>query len=313
MEKFLLQCDRRGLSEGRKKKYLSFLKGKYISSMELSSINKEGCEKVFFAIKNSDLSNDSKLDYWMMFRIFVRWAEPSINLSEYRLLVKKKRKLPEGILSLDELKKIIVFANKLRDRAILSLLYDSGCRPSELLGLKNKDITIDENGLVVILDGKTGMRRIRIITTLNSVRFLKEWLLISKKDPESHIFEGIGIERLNQIVKECSEKAGITKNINSYIFRHSRATFLAKYLTEAQMKIYLGWAMDSKMVGTYVHLCGRDLEEKVLELNGENVASDTSTGLQGNLIQAVLNLSQEVNDLKKQMLSMNQGPVKVEA
>lgn len=305
IEQFLLQCDRRGLSERRKKKYLCFLGGKYISSMDLSNVNKEDCEKVFFSIKNSDLSNDSKLDYWMMLRIFVRWAEPSINLSEYKLLVKKKRKLPEGILSLDEVKKIIIFADKLRDRAMISLLYDLGCRPSELLGLKNKDIAIDENGLVVSLDGKTGMRRIRIITTLNSVRFLKEWLLISKKDPESFVFEGIGIERLNQIVKECSKKAGITKRINSYIFRHSRATFLAKYLTEAQMKIYLGWTMDSKMVGTYVHLSGRDLDEKVLELNGESVVSDTSTtsnSLQGNLVQAVLNLSQEVNDLKKKLL-----------
>jgi len=33
------------------------------------------------------------------------------------------------------------------------------------------------------------------------------------------------------------------------------------------MKVYFGWSMDSDMVATYVHLSGRDLDEKVFELN----------------------------------------------
>jgi len=301
MEDFLLQCDRKGLSDRRKKKYVIFL-GKWGKLIDLSNVNLEGCEKMFFAIRNSELSNDTKKDYWSMFKIFAKWSKPDIDLKEYKLQVKTKRKLPEDILSLEEVKKIIITAKTVRDRAMLSLLYDLGCRPGELLNLRIKNLAFDENGLTVSLDGKTGARRIRVITTLNSIRFLKEWLLIHEKDTESYLFGEIKIDRLNQIIKECSKTAGITKRICSYIFRHSRATFLAKYLTEQQMKVYLGWIMDSKMVGTYVHLSGRDLDEKVLELNGENVTSDTSNSLQGNLLQAVLNLSQEVNDLKKKLL-----------
>jgi hypothetical protein len=45
--------------------------------------------------------------------------------------------------------------------------------------------------LIVNLDGKTGARRVRIITTVNSVKFLKEWLLIHEKDPESYLFQDI--------------------------------------------------------------------------------------------------------------------------
>jgi len=316
MEKFLLQCDRRGLSERRKKKYVILL-GKF-SKIELADLSREQIDQFFLYLRNSDLSAETKADYWCMLRIFVKWLKPEINLSEYKLQFKKKVKLPEDILSVDEVKKIIVTAKTVRDRAMLSLLYDLGCRPSELLNLRIKDLVFDENGLIVSLDGKTGMRRIRVITTLNSIRFLKEWLLIHDKNPESYLFysnknKSFSIERLNQIIKDCSKRAGITKRIYSYIFRHSRATFLAKYFTEQQMKIYLGWTMGSKMVETYVHLSGRDLDEKVLELNGESVVNDTSNNLQGNLIQAVLNLSQEVNDLKKKMLSMNQESVKVEA
>lgn len=315
IQKFLIFLDRKGLSEKRIYKYKVLLRK--LDDIDLDNISKDQIDKFFFSIKNSsNLSGDTKQDYWNMFRILLRWIKPDINFMEYKLIVKKKRKLPEEILSLDEVKKIVVFAKSIRDRAMLSLLYDLGCRPGELLNIKNKDITFDENGLTISLDGKTGMRKIPVITTLNSARFLKEWLLISKKSPEDFVFDGICIERFNQIVKETSIRTEITKRVYSYLFRHSRATHLAKYLTEQQEKIYLGWSMDSKMVGTYVHLSGRDLNEKVLELNGENVASDTSTtsnSLQGNLIQAVLTLSQEVNDLKKQMLSMNQEPVKVEA
>lgn len=324
IQKFLIHLDRKGLTKKRINKYVILLRK--IEKFDLNKLSKIEVDQFFFSIKDSEsLANDTKLDYWNMFRIFVRCIRPKIDLSEYKMQIKKKRKLPEEILSIDEVKKIIVFANNLRNRAILSLLYDLGCRPGELLNLKNKDITFDENGLTISLDGKTGMRKIPVITTLNSIRFLKEWLIINSKGPEDFVFEGICIERLNQIVKDCSKKAGITKNINSYIFRHSRATFLANHLTEQQMKIYLGWAMDSKMVGTYVHLCGRDLEEKVLELNGSspyqvNTGSSceisgvepVQNNLQQNLIQTVINLSQEVNDLKK-MLNMNQEPVKVEA
>jgi integrase len=324
-EKFLVQLNRKGLSKRRIDKYIILLR-KINKSYDLNNLSHVEIDQFFFFLKGSqDLASDTKLDYWNMFRIFVKWMNPKIDLSEYKLQCKKKRKFPEEILEIDEVKKIILSAKSIRDRAILSLLYDLGCRPGELLNLKIKDLTFNKNGLTVSLDGKTGMRRIPVITTLNSVRFLKEWLLIheNEKDPESFLFYSnnnknkyFSITRFNQIVQEYAKTVGITKHVNSYIFRHSRATHLAQHLTEAQMKIYLGWTMDSKMAGTYVHLCGRDLEEKVLELNGENVSSDTtttSTGLQGNLIQAVLALSQEVNDLKKQMLSMNREPVKVEA
>jgi ribosomal protein L37E len=50
--------------------------------------------------------------------------------------------------------------------------------------------------------------------------------------------------------------------------RHSRATELASFLTEAQMKELLGWVQGSDRASTYVHLCGRDVDDALLASNG---------------------------------------------
>jgi len=43
-----------------------------------------------------------------------------------------------------------------RDKAFISLLYESGCRIGELLNLKIKNVEFDANGAVLIVNVKTG-------------------------------------------------------------------------------------------------------------------------------------------------------------
>ena len=261
IRQFFIALDKRGLSNRRKKKYLVLLRK--ISNIKLTKLNKRNVEKFFFYLKDSKLSDETKKDYWIMFRIFVKWIKPKIDTSDYKLKIGKTTKLPEEILTLQEVRKIVLHGKSIRDRAMISLLYDSGARPSELLNLHRKDVIFDDDGLIILFNGKTGGRRVRIITTLDSDKFLREYLLLNSDDK---LFD-IGIERLNQIVKEYSKEIRINKRVYTYIFRHSRATHLAKHLTEAQMKIYLGWSMGSRMVSVYVHLSGRDIDNRVLELN----------------------------------------------
>ena len=267
---FMKELSLRGLSERRKAKYIILLRK--FSKVKLSKITKRNVDKFFFYLRDSTLSDETKQDYWNMFRIFIRWERPKIDLSNYKLKIRIKTKLPEEILTLDEIRKIILSAKSIRNRAIISLLYDSGCRPSELLNLQRKDVIFDDDGLVVIFNGKTGARRVRIITTLDSDKFLKEYLEYSNLSTRVGIFGKMCIERLNQLVKEHAQKIGINKKVYSYIFRHSRATHLAKYLTEQQMKVYLGWSMSSDMVSVYVHLSGRDMDSRVMELNNNYTA-----------------------------------------
>ncbi len=73
---------------------------------------------------------------------------------------------------------------------------------------------------------------------------------------------------IRTFLEKLFKRAGIKKRFNPHIFRHSRATFLANFLTEAQLKVYFGWVQGSDIAGTYVHLSGRDTDHKILEING---------------------------------------------
>jgi integrase/recombinase XerD len=75
---------------------------------------------------------------------------------------------------------------------------------------------------------------------------------------------------------KISRKAGITKKIHPHLFRHSRATYMANYLTEAQMNAYFGWIQGSDMPSICVHLSGRDIDDAVLKANGI-IEKDVST------------------------------------
>jgi len=54
-------------------------------------------------------------------------------------------------------------------------MYESGARPEEFLRLTNIDIKIDTNGGILFLRGKTGERRVRIVSF---TKLLQQWLEI---------------------------------------------------------------------------------------------------------------------------------------
>jgi len=210
-----------------------------------------------------------------MFRKLSKWLNPSIDLKVYRLRIKKKRKLPEDILSPEEVLRLLECADSLRYRAIISTIYESGCRVGELLGIRVKDLFFDDYGAVIMVDGKTGMRRIRLVS---SVPLLAQYLQDHRfrDDSLAPLFYRIDKRcktvlsetAVNKMLKDTALRAGIKKRVYPHLFRHSRATHLAKYLTEQELKVFFGWAGDSKMACVYVHLSGRDIEAKILEING---------------------------------------------
>jgi len=186
-----------------------------------------------------------------------------------------KNKLPEELLTKEEIKNMIELADNPRDKALIALLYDSGCRAGELLSLRIKHIQFDRYGAKVTIEGKTGMRRIRIV---NSSPYVQLWIEHHPDgdNPEAPLFVTMGYNRygnlisessLRSILKKWAKKAGIKKRIYPHLFRHSKATHMAKLLTEAHMRIYFGWSKRSPMTDVYVNLSGGDVEERILEIH----------------------------------------------
>ena len=143
---------------------------------------------------------------------------------------------------------MIKACHNVRDKAIISVLYESGTRVGEFLGMKIKNVQFDKYGAVIVVHGKTGWRRIRLFS---SVPHFSNWIEHHplKDDPEAPLWIRLGsknhckplsYEALRMLLRKIAKRAGIKKNVNPHNFRHSRATDLANWMTEAQMDKFLG-------------------------------------------------------------------------
>jgi len=192
---------------------------------------------------------------------------------------KPKDKLTREDLPTDnEVQKILATcADSSRDKAIISVHAEAGTRIGELLGMRIKDFTIDKNGGMIKVDGKTGVRPIRIV---KSVPYLTRWLNDhpNKDSHESPLWvyihasdtfgEPINYAGFNSILQKRARQAGITKRISSHLFRHKEITDLANKLTESESRMRHGWEKTSLMPSKYTHLNQENLDEKMLEIMG---------------------------------------------
>lgn len=195
-----------------------------------------------------------------------------------------KTKPPKNNLPVDELilpedvKSLVDSANTQRNRALVMLLWDSGARIGEILGLNISHVSFDKYGAVLIVSGKTGMRRIRLI---DSVPDIQLWINQhpDRDNPQAPLFvtdrkQGGKFKRLdpqsvNTLLIGLAEKACIKKKVHPHAFRHGKLTDLAKNgFNEMELRIFAGWEKSSAMPATYLHLSGADIEKKILQKNG---------------------------------------------
>jgi len=286
--RFQENCFIEGISTGRITRYLYDLR--HIShwiGKNFEDVTKEDIrsligriEKETFKKNGMDVpyQESTKRDFRITIRKFYRWLRETEDYPEEVKWIKStgrncaRIKLPEEMLSEDDIKNLINVAENPRDKAFIAILYESGCRIGEMLFLRLKHINFDQYGAQLLVDGKTGYRRVRIIA---SAPYLTEWINKHprKDDPESPLwitrdYEIMSYAALRITFKRIFKKAGVHKKINFHNFRHSRATYLANHLTEAQMKEFFGWVQASDMASIYVHLSGRDVDNALLKVHG---------------------------------------------
>jgi integrase/recombinase XerC len=147
----------------------------------------------------------------------------------------------------------------LRDRAIMELLYSSGLRLAELVGLDVDDLQLAE-GMVRVL-GKGNKTRIVPVGSV-AVEVLKKWLreraALAKPD-EKALFVGRGGKRLGPRavqtrVAQWARRQGLSMHVYPHLFRHSFATHLLESSRELRgVQELLGHA-DISTTQVYTHL-----------------------------------------------------------
>jgi site-specific recombinase XerD len=153
----------------------------------------------------------------------------------------KIKKKPPLSLSQEEIRQILTAPspespNYLRDRAILMLLYGSGLRVSELVGLKLENILLDRQTLRVM--GKGAKERVLPLTD-SSRHAIIAYLEAREKrfpktiEPRAPAFikesgKPLSVRMIQYLVEKYGLKSGIPVHVHPHLIRHSIATHLVE-------------------------------------------------------------------------------------
>lgn len=283
--KFVDDLALENLSKPRLSKYLCIMN--QITrrlGIDLDKASKDDVKKLVSQIQqNEKYSPWTKKSYKIVIRRFYKWLYKTKGCPEIVDFItigikRSERKLPsdEDLLTEGDIQKLIAAANHPRDKAFIAALWESGARVGELGNLKIKNAGFDQYGITLIMKGKTGSRKVRLVF---STPYFSTWLNIHPfaNDKEAPLWVNIGPKSntkplrygaIRESFRRFAVKAGIHKRVNPHTFRHSRATFMANHLTEFQMNQYFGWIQGSDMPSTYVHMSGKEVDNAILAMNG---------------------------------------------
>ncbi|WNY26201.1 tyrosine-type recombinase/integrase [Methanolapillus millepedarum] len=248
---------------------------------DFSKMKKSDVRVILQFINGMDNCQNTKYKYQIALK---RLLEFTARKKQMKLVApvrtKSKQKMPEEILEESEVINLILSSKtsnendfeKYRDMAFLSSLYEGGFRVGEIGMWKlmaYHDVAV---GAVLPVDGKTGVRWVRLIV---SKMYLSAYLRL-------HPFAGqseapLWVDRTGRqlmygdfvkIVRKAKAAVGLQKKIHCHLFRHSRCTHVAAVMTESQMRDFFGWSKRSPMAATYVHLCMRNIDMTMFKIHG---------------------------------------------
>ena len=221
-------------------------------------------------IKRKKLAHSTKLDYKKTIRKFYKWLLG--NNDHFPELVDwiDTYDLPREVSALtrDEVERL-ADASKIRDKAIIMLLFDSGARAEEFLNIKISDLTKrDDTYKVRIVHSKTKPRTIHL--PIGS-KYVELWLQEYKdRDDQSYLFP-ITYEGLRMMLHRVGKKV-LNKRVTPHILRHTSATYYANLLNHQQLCYRYGWSMASDMPNRYIDREGIFGEEASVAVKANDIS-----------------------------------------
>lgn len=290
-----------GLGSERQHKYLQSLQniGHWLGKDFEKATGKDIIRVLADHVENNGYKEWTKVNYRQVLKKFYRWLIPyhshpltkgggeerkkcakcyidqNVKASEPKENTQRRWVL----ITEDDVKKMIEKANNPRDAALLAMMWESGARISEIMGVQIRHILLLEEGAITVsFEGKTGVRSVKLWT---AAPYIRDWLRQHpySKQPQATLWPSrerkdgatpVSYTIVVKIIGRSAERAGIKgKDLNPHAWRHARATFLAnKGWSEQQLDKFLGWKFGSNMPRIYIDRAGVDVEGAVDSLYG---------------------------------------------
>jgi integrase/recombinase XerD len=219
------------------------------NNLEFSTLSESDISKIIGELSVGGLATSSINRFLSSLKGFYKYCaleyqvvNPMVDIAQFKIA----RKLPKA-LAISEISSLIESASNpadptsLRDRAILEVLYGTGARVAELVGIDTSDISKDifdgEEITILKLRGKGSKERLVplgkfAIEALDSylVR-LRPALLAKNSQNNRALFLNARGTRLSRqsawsTVLKAAEATGLKGRVSPHVFRHSYATHL---------------------------------------------------------------------------------------
>ena len=229
----------------------------------------------YFANKHAVTKATSANRRLTVFKRYFRWAlrerliqaDPTLKLQSARQALRVPKVMSEA--QVDALLRAPDADSALgqRDRAMLELMYASGLRVSELVGLKTFALSLNEG--VVRVTGKGGKERLvpfGQVARISIVAYLagaRPAILNGQQTDDLFVTaRGSGMSRVMfwMLVKKYARHAGITSPLSPHTLRHAFATHLLNHGADLRaVQLLLGHA-DISTTTIYTHVARERLK-----------------------------------------------------
>ena len=244
-------------------------RGKAIEATAEADLN------AYFAARHSETRATSANRRLTVFKRYFRWAlrervitaDPTLKLQSARQPLRVPKTLSEAQVEALLAAPDVDQSLGLRDRAMLELMYASGLRVSELVGLKMFSLGMNEG--VLRVQGKGGKERL-----VPFGQIARDWLVrylaqargeILAGQQTADVFvtaRGSGMSRVMfwMIVRKHALAAGITAPLSPHTLRHAFATHLLNHGADLRaVQMLLGHA-DISTTTIYTHVARERLK-----------------------------------------------------
>ena len=220
------------------RRFAQWLEGRRIQQLTVSEMS----EYVAW-LHNENLASASIARHVVTLKVFFRYLQLEGELQENLAELLGSQKLWQRVPSVMSPNMVADFLNAprpydpfpLRDRAMLEMLYATGCRAAELSGLRVRDVHLDDKYCLchgkgdkqrLVPLGKPAIKTVQRYleqersTLAEAAKQPPEWLLLSRRGKR------LRREAIWELVKKYAARVGIPDSISPHTLRHSFATHL---------------------------------------------------------------------------------------
>ncbi|MUG93084.1 tyrosine-type recombinase/integrase [Scytonema sp. UIC 10036] len=240
----------------------------------------------------------NKVAYPSQYKPFLYGIANQSQVRKRLLKVKEPKRFPKCLTSI-QVQQLIKACNTLRDKFLICLLYETGLRIGEALGLRHEDMLTEGRNEIFVrfrenINGARAKSRVERLLAVNIdlMRLYSNYLIdeypveadcdyVFVNIKSGQIGEPMKVSRAKALFQDLSDKTGI--HVSPHLLRHTLATRMVNEgvpLTVIQK--YLGHKSPD-MTMTYAHIhdqtmraCIDKFHGKVVNISGETVVVNSS-------------------------------------